>query len=124
MKLDHQQQVMTTLSGKLQPDVKERDIVSALHPTSAAGGVPSEKALLLIDQWEEFERGWFAAPVGLITREYTEIAVATRACLVEEKEVHLFSGTSLSDGALAWQKWEELENKVQLFLNVFMAGKR
>lgn len=121
MKLKHQQHLRTRLSGKLQSDMKEQDILSAFHPASSVSGQPLEKVLPLIDQLESFERGWFSAPVGIIGREYAEISLASCACLVEEDQIHLFSGAEVV-GVSPGPMWERLETNIQEFLDVFMAS--
>jgi menaquinone-specific isochorismate synthase len=42
------------------------ELVAALHPTPAVGGVPRQRALALIDRLEPGGRGHFAGPVGYV----------------------------------------------------------
>jgi len=42
------------------------DVLRLLHPTSAVGGVPRESAYELIRRLEQFDRGYYAGPLGWI----------------------------------------------------------
>ncbi len=120
----YEQYLILTLSGKLQPDVREPDILSAMHPTAFAGGFPVEKALSLIDQWEDVERGWFASPVGMIGRECADLVIAEGSCLVEADRVHLFSGACIERGVSSWHAWEKMDTQIKEILDVFAVGKK
>ncbi len=120
----YEQHLISTLSGKLQPDVRESDVLSALHPTAFAGGSPVEKVLSLIDQWEDFERGWFASPVGMIGRECADLVIADGSCLVEGDKVHLFSGACIERGISSWHGWEKMEIRIKEILDVFAVCKK
>ena len=57
----------TYVRGQLRPPLPSSlDLVAALHPTPAVGGVPTDKALALIEATEPHGRGRYAGPVGWI----------------------------------------------------------
>ena len=41
-------------------------MAKALHPTPAMGGEPRAAALALLQQYEPYERGLYAAPIGWV----------------------------------------------------------
>ena len=92
------------------------DIASMLHPTSAVGGVPTAKALRMIETLEPFDRGWYAAPVGWLGGGSAEMAVAIRSGLVSENRLSLFSGAGIVEGSSADDEWREIESKLANFL--------
>ena len=71
-----------------------------------------------IENIEKFDRGWYAGPVGWIGREEAEFAVAIRSGLVFEDELHLYSGAGIVKGSNYESEWEEVENKIEGFMNV------
>lgn len=108
----HVQHIYNRLSAKLLPSVTDADLLHCLHPTPALGGVPSCIAMEMIQQLEPFDRGWYGAPVGMVSAERSSFAVAIRSALMREKSLHLFAGTGIVKGSLPASEWDELEQKI------------
>ncbi|MBN1561882.1 isochorismate synthase [candidate division KSB1 bacterium] len=119
LKLSHVQHLMSEFRTSLRPGVQNEQLVEALHPTPAVGGYPKNPAIERIAQLEPFDRGWYAAPVGWVSQDEAEFAVAIRSALVEEKKLHLFAGSGIVDGSDPHREWEEKRNKAQNFLQLF-----
>lgn len=100
------------LKGTLAPETSTVDLLQALHPTPAVGGVPTPEAVAAIQAQEPFDRGWYAGPVGWVGAEAAEFAVALRAGLVEESELALFSGAGIVEGSVPDREWDEIEQKI------------
>jgi menaquinone-specific isochorismate synthase len=100
------------ISGSLKADSSIADLVVALSPTPAVCGMPSEIAMSLIRELERFDRGWYAGPVGWISKDSAEFAVAIRSALVSQKTVHLYSGAGIVQGSEARSEWDELDAKI------------
>jgi len=101
--------------GVLKKGVGDDEILAALHPTAAMGGLPKLSALEHLEQHEPFERGWYASPIGYISQDKAEFCVGIRSALVERDKMHLFAGTGIVDGSKAEKEWEELEIKTSLW---------
>ncbi len=110
--------IHSRLSGRLMAGYPTGTLVSHLHPTPAVCGVPTERALQLIRELEPFVRGWYAGPVGLVGRDFSEMAVAIRSALVSRRQVSLFAGAGIVHGSDARDEWTELEHKTMPALNV------
>lgn len=110
------QHLYSRLSGTLRPEISDHDLLAALHPTPAVAGTPTKEALDFLLRHEPFCRGWYAAPVGWISGDAARFAVAIRSALVTQKKVHLFSGTGIVQGSDPKREWQELEEKISLFL--------
>ncbi|WP_275630486.1 chorismate-binding protein [Pseudomonas sp. 273] len=82
--------------GRLRAGVDILDLVAALHPTPAVGGLPREAALDYIRRHEGMDRGWYAAPVGwLDAAGDAEFCVALRSALLRGDRAHLFAGCGI-----------------------------
>ncbi len=112
LKLKHLQHLYWQIEGTLFPNGDDARIMRHLHPTPAVGGTPAQHALPLIRELEPFERGWYAAPVGWISTEAAEFAVAIRSALVHKNTVHVYAGAGIVSGSTPQQEWEEIENKI------------
>ena len=122
LKLARGQHLYSGVKGKLKDGVGDAAILAALHPTPALGGRPTLAALERIAEWEPFDRGWYAGPVGWISRHSAEFAVAIRCGLVQPKRLSLFSGAGLVEGSTAENEWEEIELKIRDFIKVLTSA--
>jgi menaquinone-specific isochorismate synthase len=85
----------TDVKGLLKPGLSLLDAVSALHPTAAVAGTPTQLALKTIDELEPFDRGGYAGPVGWVSSDGSgELAIALRGGRVERDpfRIRAFAG--------------------------------
>jgi menaquinone-specific isochorismate synthase len=122
IKLQVCQHLWRSIEGTLRDAITDADILRALHPTPAVGGYPTEAALRLIPQLEPFHRGWYAGPVGRVTHDATEFAVAIRSGLVQGTSLAVYSGAGILPGSRPEAEWAEIENKMGTFLGVLSGG--
>ena len=119
MKLSRVQHLCTRIRGELAKDVDDADILGSLHPTPAVGAYPTQPGLDLINRLEPFQRGWYSGPVGWVSRDGADFAVAIRSALIRESQLHLYSGVGIVEGSLADQEWREMEGKIAGLLSIF-----
>jgi menaquinone-specific isochorismate synthase len=110
------------VEATLKPGVHALDVLRALHPTPAVGGMPTLAAMERIEATEPFDRGWYAGPVGWIARDDAEFAVAIRSGLVRETDggatLSLYSGAGIVRGSEPEAEWAEIEQKIGDFARV------
>lgn len=108
----------TGITGTLHPNQNILNIVGALHPTSAVGGVPGETALKVIRELEGFERGWYAAPIGWVDADGNgDFVVAIRSGLFHENAATLFGGAGIVANSDPQKEWDETGLKMRFLLN-------
>ncbi len=118
LRLPNIQHLRTDITGTLHADHSILNIVSALHPTPAVGGVPSEAALNVIREIEGFERGWYAAPVGWVDANGDgDFVVAIRSGLFHGKTNTLFGGAGIVADSDPQKEWDETGLKIGFLLN-------
>ena len=113
------QHLKFAITGTLGESVDDADLVMSLSPTPAVGGLPKDGAVRAIAELEPFDRGWYAGPVGWISRDAATFAVAIRSALIERSEIHLYSGAGLVAGSDPETEWQELESKIGPYLRMF-----
>jgi len=118
-KLKGSQHLITRFEGILKERIYDQDILRSLHPTPAVAGCPTEDAIQTIGELEPFDRGWYAGPVGYVGFNQTEFAVAIRCGLVQGNQLSLYAGAGIVSGSTAQDEWNEIENKISNFINVF-----
>jgi menaquinone-specific isochorismate synthase len=85
LKLPNLWHLASDVEGDLSDGSSSLDLLSALHPTAAVAGTPTEAALALIRKLEPFDRGRYAGPVGWVGADGDgEWAIALRSAQVAE----------------------------------------
>ena len=85
LKLPNLWHLASDVEGELSDGSSSLDLISALHPTAAVAGTPTDRALALIAELEPFDRGRYAGPVGWVGADGDgEWAIALRSAQVDE----------------------------------------
>jgi menaquinone-specific isochorismate synthase len=105
--------------AKLKPEVTDQNIIDSLFPSPALSGYPQDKALSKINELEDFNRDWYASPIGWISQSRAELIIAIRSCLISKLKVHLFVGNGIVKDSTPKKEWEELDIKMSPFLKLF-----
>jgi isochorismate synthase len=94
--LRHVLHLKTPITGTLARPAHVLDLVAALHPTPAVGGVPTDAAMAWIAEHERAPRGWYAAPVGWFDDSgQGEFAVAIRSGLLTDNQAYIYAGAGI-----------------------------
>ncbi|WP_435066965.1 isochorismate synthase [Haloplanus sp. C73] len=117
-RLETVQHLFTPMTATLERDTHVLDLVEALHPTPAVGGLPPETALATIRETEPFDRGWYAAPVGWVDAAGNgSFAVAIRSALARGAETTLFAGVGVVADSDPDREWDEVQLKYRPILD-------
>ncbi|MCU4717798.1 isochorismate synthase [Halapricum hydrolyticum] len=117
-KLATVQHLETPIRAALDADRHVLELVEALHPTPAVGGLPPDVALKTIKSTEAFDRGWYAAPVGWIDAAGDgTFAVAIRSALARERTATLFAGAGIVADSDPDREWDEVQLKYRPMLD-------
>lgn len=115
IKLSHVQHLRSRFGGILKDGIGDTDILETLHPTPAVCGRPVKMAQEEIRNLEEFDRGYYCGPIGLLGLKKTEFAVALRSAFVCGNRVRVFAGAGIVKGSNADDEWNEIESKMRLY---------
>ncbi len=104
----------TEFEGTLAKPVHILDLAGAIHPTPAVAGAPLAESLDLIARLEDFDRGWYAGPLGWIDPGGGgEFRVGLRSGLCGPGFCRLFAGCGVVEGSDAETEWWETDMKLQ-----------
>ncbi len=122
LKLKYIQHLYSKLEVELKENPSYLDLLKTLHPTPAVGGTPWKKAKEFLMKNESFERGLYAAPVGVLSKNYCEFSVAIRSALFSHNRVHVYAGAGIVRGSQENSEWNEIENKMKNFEQFFLGS--
>ncbi len=101
------------VEAEIPPEVGPLQLLRALHPTPAVGGLPRAEALGFLSTAEPVERGWYAGPVGWISvAGDAEIAVGIRSALLAGDVAWLYAGAGIVPASEPAAEYRETEDKL------------
>jgi isochorismate synthase len=107
----------TPIKGTLRISTQAYQILAALHPTPAVGGVPRWEAVRWILEHEKMGRGWYTGPVGWLDAvDDGEMIVALRCGLVGRASSFVFSGAGVMGDSDPASEYAETALKQQPLL--------
>ncbi len=109
------QHLYKQFEGELQPGVTDLRLLQELSPTPAVAGASVED----VAELEQYDRGWYAGPVGWMSPDAAEFAVGIRSALFNENHLTFFAGAGIVKESDAEEEWKETETKMGTFLRIF-----
>ncbi len=117
-KLTNVQHLYTPITARITQRISPFEILETVHPTPAVGGIPSPEALRFIRDLEDYDRGYFAGPIGWLSTEDTmDIAVSLRSGLLRDDTLFLYAGAGIVRDSVPEEEYEELLLKYQPILS-------
>ncbi|MDO8453957.1 MAG: aminodeoxychorismate synthase component I [Sulfurimonas sp.] len=109
-------QVSSHISGDIGEDWHERigDILKSLLPAGSISGAPKKSTLKIIEETEEYERGFFSGVFGVYDGEKFDSGVMIRFIEKTEKGFIYKSGGGITVESDAMQEYKELLDKIYL----------
>jgi isochorismate synthase len=116
------QHLGTMVEGRLStPAASVLELVAALHPTPAVGGMPRDDALALIGQYEGIERDRYAGPVGWVDRHGDgAFAVGLRCAHLSGRRARLYAGVGVVADSDPDSELAETKAKFQAVLSALV----
>lgn len=122
MKLDSVQHLYTPITGLLSKPIHVLELVEAIHPSPAVGGIPSKKAATIIKNTENNVRGWYASPVGWFDFAGNgDFVVSIRSAVLDDSEAILYAGAGIVEDSDPALEWDEVQLKYQPVLDVLQS---
>ncbi|CAK9116122.1 unnamed protein product [Durusdinium trenchii] len=91
-----------------------------MSPTPAVCGLPPHAAQKFIDAAEPWDRGFYAAPCGVLSAQSCELIVALRSALLTEgRRLHVYAGAGVVEGSDPSEEFEEISLKMRQFTEAF-----
>lgn len=116
------QHLATRVEGRLSaPPASVVELMVALHPTPAVGGVPRRLALDAIRRYECLDRGRFAGPVGWVDAAGNGAwAVGIRSAELDGSTARLFAGVGVVEDSDPTAELAETRTKLQALLSAIV----
>jgi menaquinone-specific isochorismate synthase len=114
LQLPNVMHLASDITGAVRPGSTVVALASAIHPSAAVCGTPTDQARELIAELEDMDRGRYAGPIGWINSHGDgEIALALRCGLITNEHVHIYAGCGILADSDPMAEWEETNAKLQ-----------
>ena len=118
MKLPYIQHRQATITGTIKETTTVLDLINLLHPTPAVGGIPHLTAKNKILEIEKSKRLYYAGPVGVLSKDFSEIVVGIRSAYIQGQKLTVYGGAGIVAGSVAEEEWSETGAKMRPFIKV------
>ena len=108
LQLSKVQHLTSVVKGQLKKNITDIDLIDALHPTAAVAGTPKNDAKKEIAQHEVFARGLYTGCVGVVSKDFSELLVAIRCCLIHAEKMFSYAGAGLVAESNPESEWDEI----------------
>ncbi|MFD2203002.1 anthranilate synthase component I family protein [Shivajiella indica] len=114
-------QMISTVTAICNKGAKFKDIIHAAFPMGSMTGAPKIKCLELIEQYENFKRGWFSGSIGVIRTDGDfDFNVVIRSIVFDKDSGNGFFavGSAITFDADAVYEYEECLLKASAILSI------
>jgi len=114
--------LVTTVSGRLRPDADRIDVVRALFPGGSMTGAPKVRAMEIIDELEEEERGVYSGGIGYLSLDGgMDFNIVIRTLVCAKGIAHLRVGGGIVADSDPEREHGETLDKARALLDVLNA---
>lgn len=115
--------LVTPIDARRTRGVHLLDLASALHPTPAMAGCPTDAARAYLRAEEGFARGWYASPIGWFDAAGDgELFVGIRSALLDPEGAWVFAGAGIVRGSTPAREAAETRAKQSSVLRALGVG--
>jgi len=104
----HVQHLVSTVEGRLRPDVTHFAAFASCFPGGSITGAPKIRAMEIIDEMEPVTRGPYCGAIGYLgfNRE-SQLSIAIRTAVVKDGEAHFHAGAGIVADSIAEAEYDE-----------------
>ena len=115
--------LVSTVEGRLRPDVSHADALASCFPGGSISGAPKIRALEIIDELEPVARGPYTGSIGYLGfNRRSQLSIIIRTAIHTGSSIHFHVGAGIVADSVAEAEYDETLAKAAGFLAALAAG--
>ncbi len=111
-KYSHVMHIVSNVEGTLGPKHSMFDVLRATFPAGTVSGAPKIRALQIIFELENINRGIYAGAIGYFGwNGNMDTAIAIRTCVIKSNKLYIQCGAGIVYDSIPENEWDETINK-------------
>lgn len=116
-KYSHVMHIVSSVEGRLKPDLTAIDVLKATFPAGTLSGAPKVRAMEVIDDLEPTRRGLYGGACGYLSFSgEMDLAIAIRTGVVKDGLLAVQAAAGVVADSVPESEWQETENKARAVL--------
>jgi para-aminobenzoate synthetase component I len=109
-------QMVSTIEGELKPNISWINAIKSSFPMGSMTGAPKIAAMKLIDEIENFNRGWYSGALGYVSPngDYDfNVIIRSLVCNTATNKMSFAVGGAITYDSSAEEEWNECQLKAK-----------
>ena len=110
----HVMHIVSQVVGKIRPDQTAYDLLRATFPAGTLSGAPKVRALQIISELEQCQRGVYGGAIGYFSYVGNhDSAIGIRTALIKDNKIYIQSGAGIVADSIPESEFMETVNKAK-----------
>ncbi len=111
--------LVSTIVGKLKPELKTSEILKAIFPGGSITGAPKIRAMEIIEELEPYKRGLYTGSIGYMGFDGAwDTNIVIRTILLKDGQAYFNGGGGIVADSVPEEEYQEALQKVKALLRV------
>lgn len=103
--------IVSRVESVRRKDAKMSEILDSVFPAGTVSGAPKERALEIIDHYEGDDRGPYSGAVGIVSKDYMDLALSIRCIYRIDGNFYARAGAGIVKDSVPENEVQEMFNK-------------
>jgi anthranilate synthase component 1 len=122
-RFSHVMHLISEVTGTLDPRYTALDVLAACFPAGTLSGAPKVRAMEIINELEQDQRGFYAGAIGYVDfRGNLDACIAIRTLLIEGDQMITRNGAGIVADSIPEREYQETLDKGQALFQVMDEG--
>lgn len=124
-RFSHVMHLISEVTGTLDPKYTALDALAACFPAGTLSGAPKVRAMEIINELEQDQRGFYAGAIGYVDfRGNLDTCIAIRTLLIEGDQMITRNGAGIVADSIPETEYQETLNKGKALFQVMAEGEK
>ena len=115
--------MVTTIVGKLKPNISSADTLKACFPGGSITGAPKKRAMEIINELEDRERNIYCGSIGYFDKNNNmDTNICIRTITLNDNTLNFSAGGGVVYDSVPIDEYYESLQKVSIFIKFFSNG--